>query len=410
MALLPLDEARGYVLDRVERFGPATVPLSDALGLVTAGSVAAASPVPPFDNTALDGYAVRADDTAGAEGDRPVRLRVSATIAAGAVPERPVETGEAVRIMTGAPMPAGADAIVMVEDTAAVGDAEVDIRRAAKTGDGIRRAGSDLPARSEAIAAGTALGPAHLGVLASVGCAEVEVYRRPRVGVLSTGDELVEPGRPLGPGQIYESNRWALIARLAQVGGDGFDLGAAPDDPAEIEARLRRGIEGADAVLTSGGVSMGDYDEVKVVLDRIGEMRWMQLAIKPAKPFAFGIVAAHDDRRVPVFGLPGNPVSSLVSFELLARPALRRMAGHEPAVVAPVPGVAAEDFRRRQDGKTHFVRVVTEWDGDGRLAARSVGGQGSHQLAATARADALAVLPDGPGVAAGERLDVLSLR
>ncbi|MBA2626107.1 MAG: molybdopterin molybdotransferase MoeA [Acidimicrobiia bacterium] len=232
------------------------------------------------------------------------------------------------------------------------------------------------------------------------------IYRRARVGVLSTGDELVEGGGPLAPGQVRDSNRPALLALLRSSGCEAVDLGLVGDDEGAIEAALGRGVEDCDAVLTSGGVSMGEVDLVKVVLDRLGDMTWMQVAVRPAKPLAFGVVAG-----TPVFGLPGNPVSSMVSFELFARPGLRQMMGHGAGHLdrPRVPAVAEEDLRRRPDGKVHLVRVVTAMGADGRYRVRSAGGQGSHQLSAMAAADALAVLPDGDGVAAGEVVETMLL-
>jgi molybdenum cofactor synthesis domain-containing protein len=249
-------------------------------------------------------------------------------------------------------------------------------------------------------------------VLASLGVAAVAAHPRPRVGVVSTGDELVAAGAvPLAPGQIRDSNRPTLLAMVAGAGFTPVDLGWAPDDEAAIAAALGRGVEGCDAVLSSGGVSMGDIDLVRVVLDRMGDMRWMQIAIRPAKPLAFGVVTAGDGRPVPVFGLPGNPVSSMVSFVLFARPGLRRLAGHpderlhQPRLAA----VAAEPLARRPDGRTHLVRVVVSAGPGGVLAVRSSGGQGSHQLGAMARADGLVVLPDGPGAAVGDPVEVMLL-
>jgi molybdenum cofactor synthesis domain-containing protein len=243
-------------------------------------------------------------------------------------------------------------------------------------------------------------------VLAGVGRVTVVVTPRPVVGVFSTGDELVAPGEPLAPGQIRDSNRLALLAALAEAGVPTVDLGLVADDEAAIADTVTAGVARCDAVVTSGGVSMGDFDFVKVVLDRLGEMRWMQVAIKPAKPLAFGTVRRPaDGTAVPVFGLPGNPVSSLVSFELFARPGLRRMAGHADGDLdrPRVRAVAAHDLRRRPDGKTHFVRVTCRWDDEaGGFQAASAGAQGSHQLTAFAAADALVELPDGHGAAAGD--------
>jgi molybdenum cofactor synthesis domain-containing protein len=377
-----------------------------AVGCVLAEPVTSPEDVPPFANTAMDGYAVRAADTAGASADRRVVLPVVATVAAGHPADRELAPGEAMRIFTGAPMPAGADAVVMVERTARVEDgARVAIEAAVPVGEAVRAAGDDLRAGDPVFSPGEVITPGHLGVLAGLGITEVLAHPRPRVGVLSTGDELVEAGGPLAPGQIRDSNRATLLALVAQNGWQAVDLGLVRDDEHAITEAIQTGARSCDAVLTSGGVSMGDIDLVKLVLDRIGDMRWMQIAIRPAKPFAFGLVGD----ATPVFGLPGNPVSSMVSFELLARPALRRLAGHRVLLRPEVPAVAAEPFPRHPDGKVHFVRVRAERGDDGGLHVRSAGGQGSHHLTAMARAQGLLVLPDGGGAAAGERVRVLLL-
>ncbi len=376
------------------------LPLAEALGCVTAGEAVAGHDVPSFPNSAMDGYAVRAADTAGA----PVVLDVVGTAAAGAAPGVEVGSGQAVRIMTGAVVPSGADAVVMVERTSAAGDGRVRVEAAAAAGDHLRLPGEDLRAGQVLFGAGTELGPGHLGVLASVGATSVHVVPRPRVGVLSTGDELVAGGGPLRPGQIRDSNRPMLLALAARAGCVPVDLGTAPDDETAITEAIERGLATCDAVLSSGGVSVGDFDYVKVVLDRLGDMHWWQVAVRPAKPLAFGTV-----RGTPVFGHPGNPVSALVSFELFARPALRRMAGHRDLFRPEVPAVADEALPRRPDGKLHLVRVVATAGEDGRLHVRSSGGQGSHLLRAMALANALALLPDGDGVGAGDAVKVVLL-
>jgi molybdopterin molybdotransferase len=406
--VISLDEARRHVLGACAPLSPRRVALADALGLVLAEDVASPEAVPPFAGSAMDGFAVRAADTADATEAAPAVLTVVATLAAGEGPSVAVAEGEAIRIMTGAPMPPGADAVVMVERTVTADDgATVEILTAVEPGTAVRAAGDDLTAGQAVFAAGDVLGAGHLGVLASIGRVDVLAVPRPVVGVFSTGDELVEGGGPLGPGQIRDSNRLTLLALLQDSGCDTVDLGRVGDDPDAIAAVLLGGVEACDAVVTSGGVSMGDFDYVKVVLDRLGDMRWMQVAIKPAKPLAFGTVDG-----VPVFGLPGNPVSSMVSFELFARPGLRRMAGWGDGALArpTVVAVADEPLRRRPDGKIHFARVTCAYDrAQGVFRVRSAGGQGSHQLTAMARADALAVLPDGDTVEAGAPVDVLLL-
>jgi molybdenum cofactor synthesis domain-containing protein len=402
MALVALEDAQRRVLAGCLPLHPRAVPLDDALGCVTSVALTADEAVPPFANTAMDGYAVRAADTAPA----PVTLRVAGTLAAGADPSTVrVEPGTAVRIMTGAAIPAGADAIVMVEKTTTSGD-EVTIAEAAAVGDHVRPAGEDISPGDEVFPPRTLLTAGHLGVLASLGYVNVPVYPRPRVGVLSTGDELVDGPVDLRPGQIRDSNRHTLLALVRLAGCEPVDLGLARDDEAVITSVIESGAASCDALVTSGGVSVGDFDYVKAVLDRLGRMQWMQVAIKPAKPLAFGTVGD-----VPVFGLPGNPVSSMVSFELFARPGLRQLMGFPPesAVRRPVRGVAGEALRRRPDGKTHFVRVVASTGDDGRYRVVSSGGQASNLLRAMALANALAIVPDGDGVDAGADVDVLVL-
>ena len=425
-ALLTLDDARQWVLDRCPAPSPEPVPVGQAHGLVLAEDAISSEQVPPFANTAMDGFAVIAADTAAAGPDSPVDLVVVGTIAAGAGPgESPLSPGQAIRIMTGAPMPPGADAVVPVESTrrgrvpaaGSTDEGSVLIVRAATAGDCIRPAGEDLDTGQLAFVAGTRLVAGHLGVLASIGIHEVLTWRRPVVGVLSTGDELVEAPTPLGPGQIRDSNRLTLLGLVREAGCEPLDLGLVRDDEVEIAQRITDGLSRCDALVTSGGVSMGDFDFIKVVLNRLSAqssepMRWMQIAIKPAKPLAFGIVQGK-----PVFGLPGNPVSSMVSFELFARPALRRMMGYDLHPDGPqrplLPAIAPEGLSRSIDGKTHLVRVKvamsTSGPNTGRLEARPLRGQASNLLRSMALANALAVVPDGPGIAAGGETQVLLL-
>lgn len=404
--VIPLDEARSHVRERVQALGAVEVAVGDALGCILAEAVVAHEAVPPFANTAMDGFALRSADAA-IPGSA---LRVVGTIAAGVAPELTVGVGDAVRIMTGAPMPPGADAVAAIEICTVEAD-KVVVGEAIEAGRHVRPAGDDMAPGDIAVRSGALVTPGVLGVCATLARTRLRVIRRPVVGVISTGDELVAGTGPLAPGQIRDSNRVTLLAMLGESGFDTVDLGLVGDDEALIEDALRAAVERCDALVTSGGVSMGDYDYVKAVLDRIGEMRWMQVAIRPAKPLAFGTVRRADGTPVPVFGLPGNPVSSMVSFELFARPALRRMAGHPEARLDRMllQVRAAEPLPRRPDGKTHFVRVRLTRGDAGELEARSAGGQGSHHSASMANADGLAVIPDGDGVESGGWVQVIDL-
>jgi molybdopterin molybdotransferase len=398
-----LEEVQARITAAIPAPRVTTVPVRNALGLVLAAEVVAGERVPPFANTAMDGYAVRAADTEGATAAAPAHLRVVGDLPAGHAPTVPVGPGEAIRIMTGAPIPDGADAIVMVERTERAGTDGVRISVPAGRGDHIRAAGGDVEAGDAVFTPGTVLAPAHLGVLASLGFTEIPVYRRVRVGVISTGDELVEGPQPLAPGQIRDSNRPMLLALVAEAGAEAVDLGIGRDDEAAVERMFRDAAAGCDAVITSGGVSVGDYDVVKAVLDRLGALEWWQVAIKPAKPLAFGLLDG-----TPVFGLPGNPVSSHVSFELFARPALRRMLGDPDPERRVVRAVAGAAMPRRADGKLYLDRVRVQVVDGAYVAVRS-GEQASNVLSGMANANGLALLRDGPGPAAGEPVDVMLL-
>jgi molybdenum cofactor synthesis domain-containing protein len=399
--VIDVEDAQRTVLEACAPMAPVDTALDDAVGRVLATDVTAPEDVPPFANSAVDGYAVRTADLAAV----PVELSVVGELAAGAAPyDGVLGPGQAVRIMTGAPIPAGADAVAMVEDSTRLDGGRVRLSAALRAGVAVRGAGDDVRAGEVVLRAGTVITPAVAGVLASVNARRVLAFPPVRVAVLSTGDELVTDGAPLRPGQIRESNSTMLAPLLAQVGCVVDRRPVVRDDEAALEAVLRDAASSNDAIVTSGGVSMGDYDVVKAVLGRIADMTWMQVAIKPAKPLAFGKLDG-----VPIFGLPGNPVSSLVSFELFARPALRRVMGHAHVARPSVVGVTDVDLRRQPDGKVHFLRVNGEFGDDGRYHVRPVGAQGSHQLAATALADALVVLPDGDGVPAGTDVAVLIL-
>jgi molybdopterin molybdotransferase len=396
--VIPLAEAQSTILDAVTALEPRVFDSRAARGLVLAQDIVATEPVPPFSNTGMDGYAVRAADTPGT-------LRVVGDLPAGHAPTIAVGPGEAIRIMTGAPMPDGADAIVMVERTRVDG-ANV-VVQVAKLGEHVRVAGGDVEAGELVFERGTRLTPAHLGVLASLDVHEASCHPRPRVTVISTGDELVEWGA-LAPGRIRDSNRPMLLALVEEVGCEAIDGGMIRDDERAITTAVERAADTSDALLTSGAVSVGDYDFVKLVLQRVAEARgglsvWSQVAIKPAKPLAFAMLGP-----VPAFGLPGNPVSSRVSFELFARPALRKLAGRTDIAAEPVRAIAGTPMRRRADGKLHLDRVRV-WIEDGRYRCERAGAQASNMLAAMAAADGLVLLEDGDGVDAGAEVRVLLL-
>lgn len=397
----PLEDAQNFVLANCPAIAPVEMPLDRVEGLVLADDVVASEQVPPFDNSAVDGYAVIAADTATV----PVELPVVAEIAAGGASDHVLQRGEAIRIMTGAPLPAGCDAVVMVEETERLPGDRVRIKAGVPAGAAVRHAGDDVQPGDVVFPAGTVATPVVVGVLASINARVVNAHRRARVAVLSTGDELVDDGGPLRLGQIRESNRVTLAGLLRDAGCDVDDMGTVRDDEASLERVLRQAAVECDAIVTSGGVSMGDYDVVKAVLGRIAQMTWMQIAIKPAKPFAFGTIDG-----TPVFGLPGNPVSSIVSFEMLARPALRRMMGHRKLARPSLVAITDDDLVRRPDGKVHLMRVIAGFEDDGRCHIRAARAQGSHQLAATALANAIAVVPDGDGYPAGCDVAIVMLQ
>ena len=405
--MIQLADARRHVLAGCVVGSPVDVPIDEALGCVVATRVTATEPVPPFVNSSRDGYALQAADTVPALRAAPVRLTVIGTIMAGSWFGGAVGPGQAARIMTGAPLPDGADAVCMLEDARDEdGGAVVVVDHPVPRGDAVRWVGEDVAVGDTVAEAGTVLTPGHLGVLANQGRVTVSVHPRPRIGVLSTGDELVTGDGPLAPGQIRDANRHVLLGMVRREGWEAVDLGTVGDDEAVLDGVLEDARAQCDAVVTSGGVSVGDLDVVRIVLEKrcAGTMSWMQVAIRPAKPFAFGVLG---DDRTPVFGLPGNPVSALVSFELFVRPGVRRMAGHRRLDRLVVPAVTDADLRRAPDGKTHFVRAVAWVDPAGGWRIRPMAGQDSHQLAAMAEANALVVLPDGDGVTAGATVDVL---
>jgi molybdenum cofactor synthesis domain-containing protein len=399
-SMISYEEAREFVLKDLRPLTPTEIELKDALGLVTAGAARAREPSPRFANSSMDGFALRAEDTA--KGD--VRLEIVDTIFAGDVATTAVKTGEAARIMTGAPLPDGADSVCMREEASV--DAEgkiVLIQRTVKRGEYVRLVGDDVSVGQELVGIGTVIGPALLGVLASQGIASVFAHPRPRVGVLSTGNELSDSYDDLGVGMIRDANRPSLLASLARSGFTPVDLGIAGDTPGDITEALERGLRTCDAIVSTGGVSVGDADFVKSVLaDLVGDSaRSMQVAIRPGKPFAFAIDPSSG---TPFFGLAGNPVSTLVGFELFVRPALRRLAGQSELDRPNASMILDCPLPRRRDGKLNLVHVTARWEGDGRLHVKSASRLGSHLLNAIANANAIAVVPDGDGLETGQEV------
>ena len=397
--LIPLEEAQGRVLAGVKPLPTERVGVDDAAGRVLAGAVSSTLTVPPWDNSAMDGFAVRSADVAAASVAAPVTLRVLGEIPAGGPAGARVEPETALRIMTGAMMPAGADAVVPVEDTdAEPGQAalpeEVGIRAGVAAGANVRRAGTDVVAGAPLLPAGFAIGPAAVALLGATGHATVEVRRRPRVAVLSTGDELVPLGEPLGPAQIHDSNGPALAAQARAAGAEVRRLGIARDTLADLLGLLEEAVSWADVVVLSGGVSVGAHDHVKPAFSTLGTLSLWRVAIKPGRPFAFAR-ARSGERDVALFGLPGNPVSVFVTFELFVRPMLRALAGHARVFDRPVRRARLVEPLTGSPGRLTIARVVLEPDPDhpNGLVARSSGGQDSYMLASLAAANGLAFVP-----------------
>ncbi len=383
----PLLEAQAEVLDAVPRLEARRIGIREALGLVLAEDVRASHDLPPFENSAMDGYAVRAGDVT----DAPVALAVVDEVAAGSVASSTVTGGTAIKIMTGAPLPDGADAVVKVEDTEAIAPDRVKILTSVEIGTAVRPAGGDVPAGTTVLRKGERLAPAHLGVLASLGEAFPMVSKRPVVSIMSTGDEILPPEtKDLGPGKIRDANRFLLRGLLEELGAVVLDHGIVPDDVPSLSRVLDRATRESDVIVTSGGVSMGEYDVVKEVFAGIGEVEFWRVAMQPAKPFGFGSLGGK-----PFFGLPGNPVSVVVAFEQYLRPALLHMMGASALFRPRVDGVLGESVRT-DPAKVVFLRVRARYE-NGAWTARLSGGQSSNVLSALAAANAYGVVPVGVG-------------
>jgi molybdopterin molybdotransferase len=411
--LISVDQALDYILRHVRPLDSQRISIVDALDRVLAEDIVAGIDIPPFANSAMDGYAVRSMDVAHASAERPVVLRVMGEVPAGAVPDYSLEPGSGVRIMTGAPLPPASDAVVPFELTsegrnqARQPSGQVSIYHAVRKGDNVREAGEDIEKGQKVLAAGHVLRPPDIGILAAMGFPQVSVVRRPRVAILATGNELVDVDQPITPGKIRNSNEYTKIGLVGRYGGEPVPLGIARDTTEDLTAKIREGLaQNVDLFLTSAGVSVGDFDVVKNVLAAEGEMHFWQVAIKPGKPLAFGSLG-----RVPLLGLPGNPVAAMVAFEVFARPAILKLGGHsrweKPAVRAAVD----EDVHN--SGRRHFMRARVRRAADGyHVTTRGSGVQvqGSGILSSLVWANGLVVVPEEVTfIQAGSLVDVWML-
>lgn len=409
--LLDVDSARANILNSVKTLPPETISLAEVGDRVLAENIVSPINLPPFDNSAMDGYAIRYQDSTDASAREPATLAVTMDIRAGSAPEGQLKPGQAARIMTGAPIPAGATAVIPVEDTDddwGKGEdsplpAQVRILRPLADGENIRLAGENIASGATVMNCGTILGPAEIGMLAAIGAPRVDVIRKPKVVIVSSGDELVDVHAELAPGQIRDSNSYSLAAQVRRDGGIPIRLPVAKDSLESIRALYRRALQiNPDMIISSAGVSVGAADLVRTVMDELGDIDFWRINMRPGKPLAYGTLQG-----VPFFGLPGNPVSSMVTYVVLARPALARIAGRA-SNTRVLKATIADDLT--SDGRRSYDRVTLS-RADGRLIARSTGIQSSGALMSLVLADGLAIIPEGAThVAAGSELDVLLLR
>lgn len=413
-SLLAVEDALDSILSKITAVETETVPLTRCLGRVLAAPIVSNINVPPFANSAMDGYAIVAADSVGASGQSPRRLAVVDNIPAGETPSQTITPGTAARIMTGAPVPAGATAVIRFEETSEYIPAEglpkneVLLYKPVKEGDNIRLPGEDIRQGQTILEAGHRLRPQDIGVMAAIGQAQVPVYRQPRVAILATGDELVDVDEPTAPGKIRNSNGYVQAALVEKYGGQPVMLGIARDTMADLTGKIKQGLaQDVDLFLTSAGVSIGDFDMVKTVLAGEGEMQFWQVAIKPGKPLAFGVL--HHRRSVPLIGLPGNPVAAMVAFEVFARPAILKLAGHTTWGKTQVRASLDEDVTN--SGRRHYMRAYFYLAENGayRVTTRGSGVhvQGSGILSSMVWANGLVVVPENvTHLSAGEQVDV----
>ena len=397
--MISVEEALKIILAAIRRMGTEQVQLSNSLGRILSEEISSPLDHPPWDTSAMDGYAVRWNDTGGASRDSARTLKIIEEIPAGRMPQKKVQPGETSKIMTGAPMPEGADAVVKVEETER-GDDQVRIFEAAEKGDFIRKKGEAIRTGDLILKQGIRIRPAEVAMMASIGKSVIPVYQQPRVAILSTGDELSELDEPRGANKIFNSNGYGLTAQVIEAGGSPINLGIAKDTKKELTEKLRGGLH-ADFIIASGGVSMGDYDFVQEVLKDLGaEMKFWKVSMKPGAPLAFGVISGK-----PAFGLPGNPVSAMVSFEQFVRPALL-MASGRTEIFRPIIQATLEEEVRKHPGRRHFMRAIASVQ-NGEYRVRTTGDQDSHILLSLVKANALMILPEtGDRHKAGEKVAV----
>ncbi|MFQ5658751.1 MAG: gephyrin-like molybdotransferase Glp, partial [Candidatus Methylomirabilales bacterium] len=370
--MIPVEEATKIILASVEKLGWEYVELLDALGRVLAEEITAPEPIPPWDNAAMDGYALRAEDSREASAERPVELRMIGTVGAGQIFDGFLEKGEAVRIMTGAPMPRGADAVIRQEDTQST-DQGVSLLRQVRSGQNVRYKGEDVKAGEQVLVSGTVCRPGVIGLFAALGRKRVAVHQSPRVGILATGDELLRWDEAPTPGKIHNSNTYALAAQVLQSGGIPVLVGPVADTVDLIAERIREGLQG-DLLLTTGGISVGDYDLMGEALEELGaDVRVRKVNIRPGKPFTFALLNGK-----PIFALPGNPISCMVTFELFVRPTLRKMQGHRRLFHPKITATAAQSIRNKDRRPAYLRMILTQTDAG--YTARLTGDQGSAML------------------------------
>ena len=399
--MILIEEALQHILEKIPRLGTERLSILQARGRILAEEIIAPRDIPPWDNSAMDGYAVRGEDVQAASKERPVILKVLGDLPAGRIFKGRGGPREAVRIMTGAPLPEGFDTVVQVEDTEKDGEG-VKIFSFPGKGKNIRLAGEDVKAGTRILEEGALLRPAHIGMLASVRRSWVSVYQQPRVAILSTGDELLDVDDPWEEGKIVNSNSYSLASLVAECGGLPLQLGIARDRSEDLSGKIKQGLV-ADLLLTSGGVSVGDYDLVKKMLDEMGQMNFWKVAMRPGQPLAFGMISGK-----PLFGLPGNPVSSMVSFEQFVRPSILKMSGHRDLFRPALTAILREDISKRA-GLVHFIRCSLMAQG-GKVLASTTGEQGSGILSSMVKAQGLIVLPREQTLArAGEEVKVILL-